>query len=376
MSRPLQWTLDARYRVDAVETIDSPALLVFPELVAQNIERALALTATANGGHCLRPHIKTVKCREVARMALARGIDCFKCSTVSEGELLGEVGAREVLLSYQLSGPKARRWAALREKYPATDYGSLVDNYASAALASEVFADRSLTVYLDINIGMDRTGIAPADAPDLLRRIKDLPGLRIAGLHVYDGHLHDHDPVIRRARADEVYARVAALRTELQALVGRDLHLVMGGSPTFAYYVGRPDTTVSPGTFYFWDAGYGAAYPELGFVPAALLLTRVLSVVDGRTICLDLGHKAVASEMPQPRVVIPTLDDYTIRGQSEEHLVVTVPDARRHRVGDVHFAVPVHVCPTVSAYERLLPVTDGRVGTPWRVVARDRMISV
>lgn len=367
-------TLDARYRVDGVEQIDSPALLVFPEIVGKNIDHALALTATPEG-HCLRPHIKTVKCLEVARMAIERGITSFKCSTVSEGELLGMAGAKEVLLNYQLSAVKARRWAAIRQAYPQTEFAGIVDNVTSAELASQVFADRPLNVYLDVNIGMDRTGIAPASAPDLLRAVARLPGLNLRGLHVYEGHLHDPDPVVRKWEAEVAYNRVAELRKELEQLTGRPLEIVMGGSPTFTYYAGKPNTTVSPGTFYFWDAGYGTAFPELPFEPAAILLTRVLSVVDKHTICLDLGSKATAADPQQPRVVITTIAEYTVKGQHEEHLNLTVPDSSIHQVGDVHFAVSKHICPTVNAYAELIPIIDGKAGEPWRVLARDRRIT-
>ena len=366
--------LDERYRVARVEEIDSPALLVFPEIVGKNIDRALALTATPQG-HCLRPHIKTVKCLEVPRMAIERGITSFKCSTVSEGELLGMAGAQEVLLNYQLSATKARRWAAIREAYPETAFAGIVDNVVSAGLASEVFADRPLDVYLDLNVGMDRTGIAPSATPNLLREVLKLPGLRLRGLHVYDGHLHDPDPVVRKWEAEVAYNRVVELRKELERLAGRPLEIVMGGSPTFAYYVGKPNTTVSPGTFYFWDAGYATAFPELPFEPAAVLLTRVLSVVNEHIICLDLGSKATAADPQQPRVVIPTIAEYDIIGQHEEHLNLTVPDSSVHKVGDVHFAVSKHICPTVNAYAELIPIVDGKAGKPWRVLARDRRIN-
>ena len=365
---------DPRYRVDGLEEIDSPAVLVFPDLIERNIERALALTAT-DGGHCLQPHIKTVKSPEAARLALERGITRFKCSTVSEGELLGGVGAAEVLLSYQLSAPKAARWRALRRKFPDTTFASLVDNAGSARLAAEVFADDPLPVYVDVNPGMDRTGVKPADVPALLEVLETLPGLYLRGFHVYDGHIRGG--VEERGREAADLLDVAnTLRSAAEERFGRPLELVMAGSPNFPHYVGGRDVWVSPGTFFLWDAGYGDAFAEWEFAPAALVLTRVLSVIDGQTVCFDLGSKAVSPDKPQPRAVFPGLEDYTVVGQWEEHLVLRVPDTSGMRVGDAHFAVPSHVCTTVNLYEELLPVRDGRVGTPWRVTARDRRITI
>ena len=366
--------LDARYRLDELDRVDSPALLVFPEVIGENIDRAVAMTDTPEG-NCLRPHIKTVKCREIAQMAMARGIHRFKCSTVSEGELLGSVGAREVLLNYQLSAVKAHRWRKLQELYPATEFASLVDNETSARMLADIFALHPLTVYIDVNVGMDRTGIKPADVESLLLHIGTLKGLHVRGLHVYDGHLHDPDPEIRRAVTTRVYEEVDGLRRKLAPAFG-ELELVMGGSASFPYYIGKPNTTVSPGTFYLWDAGYARNIPELPFEPAALILTRIISIVDEHTICLDVGSKAVAADPPQPRVVFPGIAEYTIRLQSEEHLVLTVPDSSSYRVGQAFYAVPWHVCPTVNLYDELLPVVDGEVGEPWSVAARSRKITI
>ncbi len=366
--------LDARYRLDELDLVDSPALLVFPEVIGENIDRAVSMTDTPQG-NCLRPHIKTVKCREIAEMAMARGIRRFKCSTVSEGELLGSAGASEVLLSYQLSAVKARRWRELRKLYPATEFSTLVDNETTARMLGDIFLAHPLTVYIDVNVGMDRTGIQPGGVEALLKSISTLSGIRIRGFHVYDGHLHDPDPEVRRQRTAAIYAEVDALRRRLEPAFG-ELELVMGGSPTFPYYIGMPNTTVSPGTFYLWDAGYAEHFPELPFEPAAIILTRIISVVDAQTICFDLGSKAVAADPPQPRVVFPGIDAYTIRLQSEEHLVLTVPDSSSYRVGQAFYAVPWHVCPTVNLYEEVLPVVDGKVGEPWTVVARSRKITV
>ncbi|MBB4078672.1 D-serine deaminase-like pyridoxal phosphate-dependent protein [Lewinella aquimaris] len=366
--------LDERYRLDVLDEVDSPALLVFPEVIAQNIDRAVAMTDTPQG-NCLRPHIKTVKCREIVDMALARNITRFKCSTVSEGEMLGAAGAAEVLLSYQLSAVKARRWRELCSLYPATEFASLIDNAVTARMLSDLFFAHPQSVYIDVNVGMDRTGIRPAEVMQLLEQVVALSGIRVRGLHVYDGHIRDTETEVREVRTAAVYREVDALRKEAGPLLG-DLELVMAGSPTFPYYIGKPNTTVSPGTFYLWDAGYGKQFPELPFEPAALILSRIISIIDEHTICFDLGSKAVAADPPQPRVVFPKIDHYEIRLQSEEHLVLTVPDSRRYRVGQAFYAIPWHVCPTVNLYEELLPVIDGKVEEPWSVVARNRRITV
>ncbi|PPK88702.1 D-serine deaminase-like pyridoxal phosphate-dependent protein [Neolewinella xylanilytica] len=371
----MNWQPDQRYRVDGLDRIDSPALLVFPEVIESNIDRALALTATDNG-HCLQPHIKTVKNPDIARMAIARGITRFKCSTVSEGELLGSVGAGKVLLSYQLSAVKARRWQALRALYPDTEFAALIDNADSARVASELFAENPLPVYIDINPGMDRTGIPPEKAPELIDRILELPGLVLRGFHLYDGHIRDAEEAGRKRQAEAALAEVAALRRSAGEKTAERLEIVVAGSPNFPFYVGYPDVWVSPGTFFLWDAGYGVSFSNWGFEPAALVLTRVLSVIDDEKLCFDMGSKAVSPDKEQPRMAFPGLPDAEVVGQWEEHLVVRVPNTAGIAVGDPYLAIPAHVCTTVNLYQELLPVVEGRVSGSWPVVARDRRITV
>ncbi|WP_116127074.1 alanine racemase [Lewinella sp. IMCC34183] len=371
----MNWQPDDRYRVENIGEVDSPALLVFPAVIESNIDRALELTATY-GGHCLQPHIKTVKTLEIARMAIDRGITRFKCSTVSEGELLGQAGAERVLLSYQLSDVKARRWQRLRDSFPGTEFSALIDNPDTARMLSGRFAERPLNVYVDVNPGMDRTGIRPDDVPELLQIIHELPGLELRGFHVYDGHLRDPDESARREQAGALFAKVESLRLPAETQYVRELEVVVAGSPNFPFYVGKRNTWVSPGTFFLWDAGYGDSFANWGFEPAALVLSRIISVVTDKKFCLDMGSKAVAPDKAQPRMYFPGIGEYAVEGQWEEHLVIRVPDTSSYRVGEPFFAVPAHVCTTVNLYEELLPVTHGRVEEGWRVVARDRRITI
>jgi D-serine deaminase-like pyridoxal phosphate-dependent protein len=362
------------YYTQAVHSIDSPALLVFPDLVHQNIRNAFGLIKGQNT--ILRPHVKTVKCREVIGMALQHGIDRFKSSTISESELLAMAGVHDVLLCYQLSEVKALRFGALRKMYPKTVFSSLIDNINSSKLLSEQFKERPMDVYVDINLGMDRTGIQPEQTLDLVRECSDLKGLNIVGLHGYDGHVHSPDQEIREAESNRIFEQMAFLRQEVAAYLERDIKVVMGGSPSFAYYAKKDEIECSPGTIFFWDAGYKYNYPELPFVPAAIVLTRIVSIIDKNLLCFDLGSKAVAADPPQPRVEILDLEKQRIVGQYEEHLVIAVPDTSEYRVGQPFFAIPYHICPTVNLYETLEVIREGNLIETWEVPARNRKITV
>ena len=152
--------------------------------------------------------------------------------------------------------------------------------------------------------------------------------------------------------------------------------VVAGGTPTFPMHARRPEVECSPGTCVFWDAGYAAKLPDLDFFPAALLLTRVISRPGANRLCLDLGHKAVASEMPHPRVQLFGLEDAAFVTHSEEHLVIETPRATEFAVGQILYGLPRHVCPTVALHNEVFVVRDGRAGETWPVTARARKITI
>ena len=359
------------YEIEHVEAIDSPALLVYRERVLENIRLVKSFVGDVSQ---LRPHVKTHKIREVAEMMLAEGIAAFKASTIAEVEMLCLAGARDVLLAYQPTETKAVRLRALRAAYPNVRIACLVDNEVTARMLSKVFEDCTIAVFIDLNVGMNRTGVSPEGSIGLNRAIHELSNIYLQGIHAYDGHIHDTDLVMRRQKADQVFQTAHSTLQTLQGMSAHRLQLVLGGTPTFALHAEHDEVQVSPGTFVFWDEGYATLLPDLPFGFAAVLLTRIISIIDEHTVCFDLGHKSVAAENPLPRVQFLNLDHYYILSQSEEHLVVKVLDSGKLKVGAAFYAVPVHICPTVALYEQVYVVENRRWTKCWKVIARDRSI--
>src|SRR5882672_1627746 len=255
------------YRVKDVDQLDSPALVVYPERVESNIQAAISMTGDAGR---LRPHIKTHKSPEVVRLMMEAGIKKFKCATIAEAEILGMNKAEDVLLAYQPTGPKLRRFVDLIKKYPSTHYSCLVDNSASAEEQSAVFSEGGVNVpvFIDLNVGMNRTGISPGkEALDLYNYCSTLPGIRITGLHAYDGHIRDKDLAKRKEECDRAYLEVSKMK---EALSGMSPVIIAGGSHTFPIHCGRKEVECSPGTFVYWDKGNSDYCPEQPFLPAAV----------------------------------------------------------------------------------------------------------
>jgi D-serine deaminase-like pyridoxal phosphate-dependent protein len=324
----------------------------------------------------LRPHVKTHKSPETTRLMLDAGIRSFKCATIAEAEMLALAGAEDVLLAYQPIGPKAARLAALIKKYPDTQFACLIDNATAAAAMAQVFAGQGLTVpvWLDLNVGMDRTGIAPGDAAlQLYKETLTMKGITPVGLHAYDGHIRDADLAQRTQKCDEGFAKVTALRDSISP----ELLIIAGGSPTFPIHSRRAGIQCSPGTFVYWDKGYSDSFKEQPFSHAALVVTRVISLRGDTRLCLDLGHKSIAPENELGNRVY-FLNGPQLRpvGQSEEHLVVEVGPGHGYTVGDIFYGVPIHICPTVALYERAFTIQNGKITGQFRNSARDRFLSV
>ena len=234
---------------------------------------------------------------------------------------------------------------------------------------------------MDVNVGQDRTGIKPGPAAaELYERIAKSPNLAVAGFHVYDGHNHQESLADREAAVKALIAPVLDLRKAVEAKGLPVPRLICGGTPSFPVWAKMefPGLVCSPGTYVLYDHGYGAKYPELrGFTPAALVVTRVVSKPTPTRLTIDLGHKAIAADPPAgKRAVLLNLSDYTPVLQNEEHYTIETPHAADWHIGDVIYAVPTHVCPTVALHRRACVVEDNRFIGTWEIASRDRKLTV
>jgi D-serine deaminase-like pyridoxal phosphate-dependent protein len=132
----------------------------------------------------------------------------------------------------------------------------------------------------------------------------------------------------------------------------------------------------SPGTCVLWDFGYNDKLRDLPFRVASLVLTRVISKPGGNRLCLDLGHKSIASENPHPRVRLLGLEEATFITHSEEHLVIETPRAGEFEVGSELYGIPRHICPTVALYSEAVVVQNGRTESRWKITARERRLTI
>ena len=370
---------NSRYRIEDTSGIFTPALIVFRDVVERNLEAMIRIAVRPER---LCPHCKTHKIAEIIRMALDRGITKHKCATLAEAEMLARVGVRDIFLAYNLVGPNIRRAVRLLQAYGGVRLAVTADHPQPAAALGAAMHQNGLSVdvLLDIDTGMHRTGMAVGgEARALYAQIAATPGLEPGGLHVYDGQNHQTAVDERRAAVHTEWDAVLAFRDELVSSGLPVPRIVAGGTGTFPVYAALDDATLelSPGTGIFYDAGYSAAFPDLPFQIAAVLLTRVISRPGPDRLTVDLGYKACASDPPAgKRLVFPALPNANQVLQNEEHLVLQTRQAVRFQPGDELVAVPWHICPTTALHRHVVVVAGGQVVGRWEVAARDRQLTI
>ena len=365
------------YEIEGIDTIDSPSIVLYEKRLDENLAKMLAMVA--NDTSKLMPHLKTNKMPEVIQKMISLGIKNFKASTIAEAEMAAKSGAESVLIVHQLVGPKTHRFLKLIETFPNTQFSTLIDNLDSLNLYKKLVSnsDLSLNLYIDINSGMNRSGILIGSNLDkLIVELKNTNNIIFKGLHVYDGHLRSPNFNERKKTVEIEIAKTMNLFRDLKK-ANNQIEIVCGGTPTFTSHLTEDDRICSPGTCVFWDWGYNEKLVEQEFNFAALLITRVISKPTKGIITIDLGHKAVSAENPiDKRVRFLNLDGYTLVSQSEEHGVLEVENWDDLEVGAVLYGVPYHICPTVNLYDSVSVIRKAKKVAEWEITARKRKITI
>ena len=223
---------------------------------------------------------------------------------------------------------------------------------------------------------MNRTGTSSANAIlKIAQHLEKSEILNLAGLHAYDGHIHDSDIYQRSVKCENSELFIAEIISQLSDQNIKINTVVAGGTPTLFHHKEFDNRELGAGTPVLWDHGYGSAYPELNFEMAAVVASRIISKPSDKLICLDLGYKAIASEMSWPRAYFPQFPEAQFVSHSEEHLVLEVAD-HNHQVGDVVYAFPTHICPTVALHDEFQVVENHEIIDKWLIEARKRKITI
>lgn len=363
------------YHFENEERIPSPALVYYRDHIIENTKRAIEI---AGDPARMWPHVKTHKMAELIGMQVSMGIKRFKCATVSEIRMTAKAGGEHIIWAYPLVGPNVEIFLQLMDEFPDCTLYALADDmeaFKEFATAAEK-QGKTAHVLLDVNMGMDRTGMAMDRIELFYEAAKEMKGVKICGLHCYDGHIHESDLKERRAHAEVSSKKIMKIRAELTEK-GYDLGImVMGGTPTFPCHAETEGVFLSPGTIFVSDHGYCKNFPDMGVVPAAAVLTRVLSHPGEGLFTLDTGYKAVSADA-DPRGVIAELEGKCEPiMSSEEHWVFRMKPEFSHLLPDVGallHVIPTHICPTTAMYDAVYVVSEGKLRDIWQVAGRERI---
>lgn len=364
---PSLWHLAPEVR----DALPSPTLCIWLEHVRRDCAAVLGMA-----GARWRPHVKTVKVPEVLAIPVGLGVRAFKCATPLEARvmasLLEEVapGEGDLLVAFPHVGPNLARLGELARALPGVRWSIVSEEPQHAAAVP-----RELDVFIDVDSGMRRTGIPVTDVARAVATAR-AAGPRFRGVHAYDGHHVEPDPTRRaaavRASNDAVRRLVDALRQEGLA-VGE---VVTAGTPAFPASLADPGWNgrserhqVSPGTVMLGDLRAIAQVPEVGLVPAALVLARVVSRPTATRVTCDAGSKALSADVDVVGRPVGWPGLMPAR-PSEEHLPLDVLSGPAPPLGEPLWFVPGHVCPTVNLYDEVVLVEADGATRRVRVAAR------
>ncbi len=364
------------YRVESNDLL-TPALVIYPEIVRHNIDRMISLLGE-QPSHW-RPHLKTVKLGSMTRLLTEANVRSAKCATTLELLMACESGMEDVLVAYPHTGATAKRIAAIAEAFPEVRISIIVESREQI----EDWIDTRVDLFIDMNTGMDRTGIeqdAAGGITDLASRIQ-AAGLTFRGLHFYDGHANEPDLGERTKKAYQRYDYLLGIVDELESAGIRVEEVITSGTPGLPCAVLYPSLwrssfthQVSPGTVVYNDASSLEQLPEAyGFRPAALVISQVVSRPKPRIATCDAGHKSVSVDSGVPNCLVLGRPELKPLKPSEEHLPMEMAgDSPTVELGQMLYLLPRHVCPTVNNFDRAAIARGGRIVGVEQVTARGR----
>lgn len=351
--------------------IPTPALVIDRDRLEQNIQTMQAFFRGRPAG--LRPHSKTHKCPQIARMQVEAGALGITCAKLGEAKVMVDAGLTGILIANQVVGAaKARELARLgarAEVIAAADCAENVDELAAAARAEGT----AIHLIVEVDVGMRRAGTRSAAATvALAQHIAGTPGLRFRGLMGYEGHTVFIANPDERRQAGQTANAILVEHAEAVRAAGLPVELVSaGGTGTYNICGAYPGITeVQAGSYPTMDARYHALLPE--FQPALTLLTTVVSRPERGRVILDAGLKSMTHEFGLPQPI--DVRGATLIKLSEEHGTVDLTDPDRDlRLGDKVSLLPTHGCTTVNLHDTFYVVRGDEVVDTWAIAARGKL---
>lgn len=355
-----------------IEDLDTPALLLDLDRLDANIATMASHLRTR--GKAWRPHAKAFKTPAIAHRLIRAGAMGVTVAKVSEAEVMAAAGVSDILIAHLVVGPsKAARLASLQRQADVkatVDHPDQIGPLAAAARA----AGTTIGLLVDVNLGMDRTGVGgPDEAVALAQRVADSPGLRFDGVMGYEGHtLMIPDPSAKRTAIEQALRRLLEARDAVEA-AGWPCRIVSaGGSGSYQYSADIAGITeLQAGGGIFACRYYTEVCRVSGHVPAICVLARVVSHPAPDRVILDAGRKALSDYRTPP--VLRDHPECQVSGLSAEHATVTVPPHSRFFIGQVVAIIPGYSDFTFVLHDRVIGTRADRVEAVWPLLGRGQL---
>lgn len=357
--------------------IETPAIVVDTDILDRNLRRMANYCQEHN--LALRPHTKTHKMPEIARMQVRYGAPGITVAKLGEAEVMADAGMDDITIVYPLWGES--KWRRLTELAKRVKIAVTMDSLEIAEGISRAAktAGVEIGIRLEFDTGLRRCGLPLGEqAMSVARRVYDLPNIRWEGVSVYPGHImgdrttRPHDIDRENERLDKLYSLLDS--------AGVPYPLVSGGNTPAAFESHRFHgvTEIRPGTYVFNDRNTVDAESVSFADCAATVLTTVVSTsVPGRAI-IDAGSKTLTSDTLHSgegkyHGYILDHPEFIIEGLSEEHGHLAVPNSAKVRVGDQLRVVPNHICPCINLQDQVYLVSGDKIVDQWRVAGRGKV---
>jgi D-serine deaminase-like pyridoxal phosphate-dependent protein len=349
--------------------LETPALCLNLDAYHRNVERMVDYIVRQHGLGW-RPHMKGQKAPPLALEAMAAGALGVTCATLYEAEAMAEVGVSSILIANQVVGErKIARLAGLVRRAPGVIAATDSSAHARMLAAAAVHEGIVIPVLIEVNVGMNRCGIAPgAPTVELAHEIVATPSLRLAGLMGWEGHTVPMDAVEKPGKIADA---MSALTSTVEACrtAGIEIGIVSSsGSGTFRLAALSPGITeVQAGGGVFSDLNYTKwGLPDHEF--ALTVVTRVVSRPTETSVIVDGGFKTMSVQHGLPK---PIGFEVTKVALSAEHgsLELAAPSAFP-AVGDVVEFIPGYTDSTVCLHDEMCALRDGVLVAVWPIPGR------
>ena len=353
---------------------ETPSLCLDLSRFDANLKRVATITRAA--GKNWRPHAKCHKSPEIAMQQLRQGAIGLTCAKVSEAEVFVSAGIRDILIAHLPVGPgRVRRLAALcQTAIPVVT----CDHYVQAEPLSAECVRQGVTcrILVDINIGMDRTGVRPGrDAIELARGIERLPGLQLVGIMGYEGHVMPMKNAEEKRQSIDAAVGILSHSRDVFHKNGLCCEIVSAGGTGSLQQALRCEslTEVQAGGAIFGDPFYTSMPDVDGFEPALTVLTTVVSRPAFDRAVLDAGKKAITAELHSP--IVKNWSDAKVVMHSAEHIVLELgPASRVLRIGDQVELIVGYADFTTMLHDQFLCFREDRLESIWPILARGKLV--